>query len=627
MMDLFRRHARGWVTKVLMGFLIFSFAIWGISDVFRRFADTDVVRVGSQRIELEPFREIYRERLRVLGSQVGRTITNDQARALGLDRQILSEVIAENTFDESARSLGLKISDADLIKRIHTNPAFLNASGQFDPNRFEEVLRSNGYSEARYLAVERRFALRQQIGRAVTGDILAPEILGNAVRRFESEERSAQFVRLDKNSAGAVPAPTPEQVSGYYDSRKGAFRAPEYRKLSILPLAPDAVQGLVEVSEADLRKAFDAQKDRISVPERREVQQILFPNADEARAAAQKINGGASFESVATGRSLSAADISLGTVTRRDISDPAIADAAFKLPEGKLSDPVQGRFGVALVRVSKIVPGKEPNFADYADAIRKQLTGERARRSILDLHDQIEDERASGANLSETAAKTKLKLVTIDAVDRSGRTPDGKRIENVPGLDQILAAAFTAAAGAEADPVEMRNIGGYAWFEVAGITPSRERPLDEVRERVVERWRDDEIGKRLEERAEAMKKRLDANEKFEAVATGLKVEARDKLLRDKPPEGLDADTLAAIFETAQGKAGISVGDDRISRVVFRVTAVNTPAPGGQVSQRVATLGNTLQDDLLVQYVMRLQDQIGVRVNDANFRNATGATGN
>jgi peptidyl-prolyl cis-trans isomerase D len=627
MMDIFRRHARGWVTKVLMGFLIFSFAIWGISDVFRRFADTDVVRVGSQRIELEPFREIYRERLRVLGSQVGRNIANDQARALGLDRQILSEVIAENTFDESGRSLGLRISDADLIKRIHANPAFLNASGQFDPNRFEEVLRANNYSEARYLAVERRFALRQQIGRAITGDILAPEVLGNAIRRFESEERSVQFVRLDKNSAGAIPTPTPEQVSEYYDSRKAAFRAPEYRKLSILPLTPDAVQGLAEVSDADLRKAFDAQKDRIAVPERREVQQMLFPNVEEARAGAQKINGGATFEGIATERGLSANDISLGTVTRRDISDPAIAEAAFKLPEGKLSDPVQGRFGVALVRVAKIVPGKEPNFADYTDTIRKQLTAERARRSILDLHDKIEDERASGSNLSEAAAKTKVKLISIDAIDRSGRAPDGKRIENVPGLDQILATAFTTDVGTEADPVEMRDVGGYAWFEVAGITPSRERPLDEVRERVVERWRDDEAARRLEERAEAMKKRLDANDKFEAVATGLKVETREKLMRDKPADGIDADALAAIFETAQGKAGISVGDDRISRVVFRVTAVNTPAAGGQVSQRTATLAGTLQDDLLVQYVMRLQEQIGVRVNDANFRNATGATGN
>lgn len=627
MMDLFRRHAKGWITKILMGFLIFSFGIWGISDVFRRFADTDVVKVGSQRIDVQDFRELFRERLRVVGSQVGRTISNEQARMLGLDRQILSEVVAENSFDENARALGLSISDADLIKRIHANPAFRNASGQFDTGRFEEALRSNGYTEPRYLNVERRFALRQQIGRALGGDILAPDILGNAIRRYESEERSVQLVRLDRGSAGAVPAPTPEQVSEYFESRKNSFRAPEYRKLVILPLLPETLAASMEVSESDLRKAFDAQKERISVPERREVQQILFPTAAEASAAAQKITGGASFEAIATERGLSAGDISLGTVIKRDISDPAIADAAFKLPEGKLSDPVQGRFGIALVRVNKIVPGKEANFTDFVDALRKQLTTERARRSILDLHDKIEDERASGSNLNEVGQKTKLKAIAVEAVDRSGRAPDGKRIENVPGLDQVLAAAFSSEIGSEADPVEVRPQGGYVWFEVAGITPSRDRPLDEVRQQATDRWRDDELAKRLEERAETMKKRLDAGEKFEAVAQGLKIETRDKLMRDRPADGIDNALLSGIFETPLGKSGIIVNDDRIGRVLFRVTGVNVPATVAQASPRTAALGTNLQDDLLVQYVMRLQEQIGVTINDANFRNATGATGN
>jgi peptidyl-prolyl cis-trans isomerase D len=287
---------------------------------------------------------------------------------------------------------------------------------------------------------------------------------------------------------------------------------------------------------------------------------------------------------------------------------------------------VQGRFGVALVRITKIVPGKEPNLADYAGEIRKQLAAERARRAILDLHDKIEDERAGGSTVAETAEKTKLKVVTVEAVDRSGRAPDGKRIENVQGLDQILPAAFGASVGTETDPVELRNIGGYAWFEVAAITPSRDRPLDEVRDRVIERWREDETAKRLEERAETMKKRLDAGEKFEAVAQGLKLETRDKLVRGRPAEGIDNTTVAAIFETPPGKAGVSLGEDRVSRTVFRVTGVNVPATGG-ASPRSAGLGTSLQDDLLVQYVMKMQEQVGVRVNDALFRSVTGATGN
>ncbi len=628
MLDLFRKHLRGWVTKILMGFLIFSFAIWGISDVFRRFADNDVAKVGSMRIGIEQFREVYRDRLRVLSGQVGRNISGDQARSLGIDRQILSEYIAENTFDEHARTLGLAISNEELIRRIHTNPAFRGANGLFDANRFEEVLRSNYYTEDRYLGVERRFALRQQIGRGLAGELLAPEILGVALRRHENEERTAQFVVLNRAAAGTIPNPTPEQIAEYFETRKSAFRAPEYRKLVLLALTAETVASTLEITETDLKKAFEAQRERLSVPERRDVQQIIFPSAEEARAAAQKIDGGATLESIGKERGLSASDLTLGTVTRRDITDPAIAAAAFSLPEGKLSNPIDGRFGVALVRVAKIIPGKEPNFAEHAEAVKKIVSTERARRVILDLHDKIEDERASGANLTEVAAKTKLKISTIEAVDRSGRAADGNPVSGIAGLEQVLPSAFSADVNTETDPVEVRGGGGgYVWFEVAGSTPSRDRPLDEVKDRVEQRWKDDEVTKRLSERAEEMKKRLDANEKIEAVAQGLKVETREKLKRGSTADGIDARTLAAIFETPQGKAGIATMDDQIGRIVFRVNAVNLPADGGTASQRVTALASTIQDDLLVQYVMQLQQQIGVSVNEAAFRNVTGAAGN
>lgn len=625
MLDVFRRHSRGLVAKMLMGFLIISFGIWGIADVFNRFVDRDVAKVGSTRIGLEQFREMYRERLRVIGSQIGRNISYEQARALGIDRQILSEYISENTLDENARSLGLSLSNEDLIKRIQANPAFRGSNGQFDPNRFEMVIQNNGYSEARYLEVERRLALRHQIARALSGEVQTPEVLANAVRRYEAEERNIDFVKLDRASAGNIPNPTPEQISEYFESRKASFRAPEHRKLVVLSLTPEAVANTVQISDDDLKKAFDAQRERLSVPERREVEQIIFPTIDDAKAALQKINGGAKFEDIGKERGLSPADMSLGVVAKREITDPAIANAAFSVAQGKVSEPAEGRFGFALVRINKIVPGKEAVFAEQTDAIRKQLSTDRARRAILDLHNKIEDERASGSNLSEIAAKTNLKAITVDAVDRSGRAPDGKPVEKVLGLEQLLGGAFSTPVGTETDPIDLRSQGGYVWYEVAGITPSRDRTLDEVRDRVEQRWRDDEVAKRLNERAEAMKKRLDANEPFSAVAQGMKVETRSKLTRNNPVEGIDNRALAAIFETPQGKSGISISDDQINRIVFRVTGVDLPAPQpGKVSARVANLGNSIQDDMFVEYVLRLQDEVGVSINESNFRNVTGA---
>ena len=76
-------------------------------------------------------------------------------------------------------------------------------------------------------------------------------------------------------------------------------------------------------------------------------------------AARNRIASGTSFDDLAKERGLKPADVDLGLVTKSEIIDPAIADAAFSLPSGEVSQPVQGKFGVALVKIGKIEPGVE----------------------------------------------------------------------------------------------------------------------------------------------------------------------------------------------------------------------------------------------------------------------------
>jgi peptidyl-prolyl cis-trans isomerase D len=622
MLEVLRKAAAGTVAKVLMGLLVLSFAIWGIGDVFRGFGSRDLAKIGSTTIGIEQFRQLYQERLQQLSRQLGRGLSPDQARSLGIDRELLGELMSEAALDEKTRQLGLGVGNETLLEHIHADSAFKGPNGQFDPARFYETLRSAGFTEARFIDGERRLMLRQQLARALGGDLKAPDTLVEAVRRFESEERSVEFAVLGREQAGQIPAPSPAEIEAYFNERKASFRAPEYRKLVLLPLTPESLAAEMQIPDADLRKAYDDAKDRFATPERREVDQILFSTVDEAAAAAKRIAEGAKFEDIAAERKLKPTDVSLGVVAKRDILDPKIADAIFALTEGKVSDPIQGRFGSVIARVQKIVPGKEPAFDEIKDELRKDLAGRRARGLILDRHDKIEDERAGGLRLAEVGAKLGMKTVTIDAVDRSGRGPDGKPVEGVPSLNQVITEAFNTEVGIESDPVEIGS-GSYVWYEVVAITPSRDRTLDEARERVQTAWYDEQITKRLAERAEALRTRLDAGDSFAAAAPELKPQTREKLRRAQNVDGLDRAALAAIFQTPQGKAGIAPAADGVGRVVFRVTAVDVPA-GAAASQRVAQLNTGLQDDLLVEYVLHLQGALGVRVNEAALQTVTGA---
>ena len=219
-----------------------------------------------------------------------------------------------------------------------------------------------------------------------------------------------------------------------------------------------------------------------------------------------------------------------------------------------------------------------------------------------------------------------MKPIEIGAVDRSGRAPDGKLVEGVPSLNDVVAGAFATQIGVETDPIEVDGGAGYVWYEVVGITPSRDRPLEEVRDRVEARWKDERAAKILEERAEGIRAKLDAGETFQTAAPGLKVEQREKIRRGREVEGLDRNPLALIFQTPQGKVGVTLGSDGVSRAVYRVTNVNVPSTSTP-SQRVNELSIAVQDDLLVQYVLQLQNELGVRVSEAALRGITGLAGN
>src|SRR5215510_5451112 len=396
-----RKASANWLGKgimaLVMGLLIVSFAIWGIGDIFRGFGRSSLAKIGGTEIGIEQFRQIYHDRLQQLGRQIGRPISPDQARALGFDQQLLGQIVAEAALDERARQLRLGLPDSEVAKRITEDPTFRGFNGQFDRSRFEQIIRSAGYTEPRFVAEQRRLSLRRQLADAISGQVSVPQTMADMVSRYEGEQRSLEYVVLDRSKAGDIPPPTTEQLSQYFDQHKALFRAPEYRKVSLIVLSIAEAGPWIAVSDADIKAKYEEQRSRFVTPEKRQVQQIVFPNAEEARAASQRLAGGTTFEALAAERGLKDSDIDLGLVTKAGMVDRAVADAAFTLKEGEVSQPVQGRFGTAIVRVSKIEPETVRSYDEVAPQIKSELVVERAREEIQARYNKIEDERAGGA--------------------------------------------------------------------------------------------------------------------------------------------------------------------------------------------------------------------------------------
>ena len=613
-----------WVGKGIMAavmiVLIGSFAIWGIGDIFRGFGSNAALTIGDTKISLEQFREYYNDKLRQLSRRAGRPLSPDQARALGLDRQLIGQLVAETTLDQQAKALRLGVSNAEISERIVNDPNFKGVSGQFDRMRFEQVIRDAGFTEGRFVEEQRLTILRRQIALSVAGDVPVPAVAAAALNQYQNEQRSIDYLTLGAAQAGDIAAPAADVIEKYFDDHKVQFRAPEYRKVTVLSLSPADIAKPDDVSDADAKTYYEQRKAQYGTPEKRELRQIVYPNAEEAKAAREKMAKGASFDDLAKERGLKASDTEVGTVTKGAIIDPAVAEAAFALKPTQVSEPVTGQFGTVLLTVGKIEPGSQKSYEDVAAQIKREIAEGRAKTQVGDLRDKIEDERAGGATLVEAGKKFGVKTRVIDAVDRAGNGPDGKPVADLPKTPNVVATAFNSDVGVDSDALQLSN-GGYLYYDVTGITPSRERTLAEVKDQVEQRWRDDEVAKRLTAKANELLGRLKTGSSLADVAksAGVKVETASALQRGKPADKMPANLVTAAFQTPKDGNASAEGNTQTERYVFRVTNVTdaTLDPASPQGKAImTTLQNSYSDDITAEYLARLETQFGVDVNQA-----------
>ncbi|MCR4521741.1 MULTISPECIES: peptidylprolyl isomerase [Bosea] len=620
------------VIAIMFSFLIISFAIWGVGDIFRGYGRNEVAKVGKTEIGLEQMRTAYQNEIQNLIRQQRRQISPEMARALGLDRQVLSRLLTEATLDQTAQGMRLAVSDETIRNLIFDDQVFRDASGQFSSARFNELLRSNGYTEQSYVALQRSTILRQQLSEMVVGGLSAPLALQEVGNRLRNEKRAITFARMPASAAGEIAAPTEDQLKSFFNDRKAAFRAPEFRTANILAITAETLADPAKITDDEAKARYEATKaQRFTAVETRTVQQIPFPSEEEAQAAKAKIDGGETFDEIATERNVAFNDLTLGTFTRDQMIDPAVRDAVFAIEEGGVTAPVKGAFGTVLLRVTKVEGAHVRPLEEVIVEVKQELATSRAAAQVTDLHDKIEDQRASARPLAEIAKELNLTLRTAGPMNAGLGRPDGSREEALPGGDPTLQAIFRSDIGVDNEAIRLPRNAGYVWFDVTKIDPARERAFDEVKAEVEKQWRADESATRLSAKARELIERLDKGENFDAVAasTNLTIEtAADLGRQDQRPE-LPGTVIAQVFGIAVGKSGSAATPDG-GRILFKVDSA-TVAPYVRTTQEAGNferlLSSSVSEDIMLQYVAKRQAELGVSINEAAFRNATGGAQN
>ncbi|WP_292895547.1 peptidylprolyl isomerase [Nitratireductor sp.] len=625
MLDSLRNAASTWIAKLLLGLLVVSFAVWGISGQVLNDQSRNVLSAGDSSVSMLDFRLAYDRQINALSQQLGTRVTREQAVAFGLDDQVLQQLAAGALLDEEARRLGLGLSGDKLAQLTADDPAFRGPDGRFDRQQFDFVLRQIGMRPEDYLKNREQVAIRQQIVEAATDGMSVPDELFKNLALYRGEDRTVEYLAVPRSLVEPVADPDDAALQAWFDERKDNYAAPEYRKFSYVKLEPSDIADPEAISDAQVQKAYEDLRDRFTTPEKRTIDQIVFADRAAAEAALKDLLDGKSFTEVASSAGKSSADTALGTLSRSEVADDAVAEAAFSLDANQFSDVIDGAFGPVIVSVSEVQPEVVQPLSEVESELRQDLALEEAARVLLDVHDAYEDARAGGASMAEAAERLRLSMRTIEAIDASARRPDGSIVGDLPVSAELLREVFESDSGIENAPLSMGG-NGFVFYEVEGITPERDRSLDEVRDQVTQDWRKAETDRLLAERASQFAKRLEEGASLDEIAEEIGQEKQIKrgLKRNANDADLGQAGVAAVFSVPRNGTGVFTNPAGDGQFLFKVTEVFEPASATAESvsdNQRAAMRSALADDLLDQMVARLQGKYPVTVNRAAMQEA------
>src|SRR5258708_3086170 len=439
MLQAMRSKAAGIVVKVLFSILVLSFAVWGLGDYsFLRRSDPTALTVDNLKIPASALDQQYRSEMDRLRRTFGQ-IDPETARQFGLMDQVIQRLVTQTVLDRAAQRLGVRIGDDVPRTRLMSHPQLKGPDGRFDAARFRQILSQNNLSEAGFIAMLRQDLSRSVVTEAVSAGARRPDALVDRLYRYRNERRGGETVFVPASAFPDVGKPDDAQLQATYDDNHDRFTAPEYRKLTVARVGPEEVLPKITITDQQIEDEYRARLSEFGTPEQRDVDQLLYTDEAAAKAAAEKLKSGTSFDQLATDNKQTPEQTHIGAVTSSELM-PELTNVIFALPEGGTSEPVHSPFGWHIVRVAKIVPGKEPGLAEVKDKVATDLKQRLAAYDAYDYSTKLEDAVANDPSREESAPKVCMTVIKVAAIDAQGRDPDGKPVSAFDGAQPAFAA-------------------------------------------------------------------------------------------------------------------------------------------------------------------------------------------
>ena len=627
----FRSFAKSPYAVVLFGLLIISFAVFGISDVFKGPTGKWVIAAGSRSMTPDDFKARF-ETYRKQQQAQGQIVTPDLAVEAGIDRQMLQQLALQESMAALIYKMGVRPSDKLVGDILREQMAALSPgqrpfdpiTGKFDATMYQALLAQNELTPARYEASLRDDIAQTQMLAAVAGGLRAPRVYSALQAAYGLEARDLAAFAINPASIEKPAPPTDAQLQAFMKEHAEQLTRPETRVLSVARFSAKALEPSATINEADVVKTFNFRKDTLGAAETRSYVQVIAPDAKAAVVIAQRLAKGDQPAVVAS--AYGKQPLMIDSRPKSALPDAKVAAAVFALAEGQVSPPIAGDLGVSVVKLTKINPPTVPTLESLRPAIEAELKAQAAQAKAYEQTQTYQDAHDGGANLLDAATKAGALVLTTAPVAAQGVDQTG---QPVPGLTpDVLKTAFDLPSGGESELIEAGK-GEYYAVRVEKVIPKALPPLAEIKPELAQQWMITKLLERMKAKADELGARVKKGESMEAVAAaaGSNVQRVPNITRENARQfqGLGRDLLIATFGAKPGEPFTT----RAPQGGFLVAKVEAVRPGSvpQMARISEAMRGQASQGLLRDVSLAAQDaaktQLKTKVNLDLARQAIG----
>lgn len=576
MLQAIRDGSKGIVAKTVVGLIILSFTLFGVVTIVDLGMGEDApAEVNGEEITLFEVEQMARMQIRRMQAQFGSSFNLDEERMRSM---ALDNLINEKVMTLTAKDAGVLFSNQQIDTLIASSPEF-QVDGKFSAAQFDMVLASAGFTRQTYRELLRNSLMTRQVQSSWQLSSFTTPVEVDVVKQLDAQTRDIAFTVYSLEAEKKSASVSTDEAKSYYDANQGLFMTEDAVKVDYVELTREQIAGDIEVSEEDIADRYAELKyDADSKKEYRAAHIMLMDASDDSKQklvdAKKAIEDGKSFEELA--KELSDDDLSkfaggdLGFASL-EVYEPEFADAVSSLEVNQISDVVQTRDGLHLIKLNEVRTPALGSLDDMKETIRETLVGEQLQGLYIERLEGLKDQAFANDGLEAVAQNLELELKSSGVLTQNSR-------DGLAQYPAVIEAAFSEQVlndGMNSEVIEVED-GKAVVIHINTFTPSKVKPFGEVESSIVAMLTQQKAEDAIEVKASAELAAVQGGE------ADLNWEIKKAVGRQT--QGVDPSILASAFEIADtDRAAKLVSLQNGDRAIVKVLTIQRDNPVAEES--------------------------------------------